>query len=797
MLPYPTLDGLSKGQRRTIIRHLEAATSAEHLVALSDPEQLLEILNHELAKNSERNPNTSLSESKMNMERGNLGLVLAVVSELSHQTLGMRPRPGQLAVAAALAEGYLVEFPTGEGKTLSSAIAAIWLAGVHGTVHVATENEYLAGRDVELMRPLYERCGLTVGVVLEGSTATDRSQAHRARIVYGTLSGFASDYLGDHLINNRLGVINPAFHALIVDEADALLVDAATSPFLLVGTANLPVDVRKYLTIASSMRRGVHFDVDESRGTVWMLPDGVVEAQSALDIENLYEHGSDVQWLHAALLVGAGEEESRLFREGVHYVVDGGAPVHLDRSGRPRPKSRLPGGLHPMLRALTGATPGKLPVSVARISTRAFVNLYEHVCGTAGTLLSDDAELRSVYGRPVIGVSPDRPSVRVDHAGKVYATRAAKLAAITEATIVRHRKRQPVLIGAGSVEDAEDLASLLEEAHIPFNLLTARDHRREASVIEDAGRAGAVTVTARMAGRGVDIRLGGKDGSSYGEVVRAGGLAVIAVERFDSRRADRQLRGRCGRQGEPGETLTYASCEDHLVSVFAGAKLSTVLPTTKEFDNPDELLVPGIVPMIDRAQRQLEQMNADIRRSQLIHDMQRTSQTNQFYRWRQHLLMERDLRALIEQIFTVNLPAGRWNRRGVLRNPSRISPLWPEHLPFPGGVTTVDLPEVLSAVLWSDLRHRLDEAGSGRSDALAAVEAAEDALVSALIEIADGLWARHLATLASLESSSDAVGNDPRVGDAAEMAFDAFNRDVTEQYATMFWNARFNVSPSS
>jgi preprotein translocase subunit SecA len=311
--------------------------------------------------------------------------------------------------------------------------------------------------------------------------------------------------------------------------------------------------------------------------------------------------------------------------------------------------------------------------------------------------------------------------------------------------------------------------------------------------IAEAGRVGAITVTAKMAGRGVDIRLGGADSSGREEVVAAGGLAVIAVQRFDSRRADRQLRGRAGRQGDPGETLTYSSCEDHLVSVFAGTKLAAVLPTTKEFNNPEDLRVPGVAAMIDRAQRQLEQMNADIRRAQLSNDSLRSSQTEQFYRWRQQLLVDRELHAAIQHLFTVTLPSTSFRLRRTLRDRRALTALWPHDRPLPGGISTENAVEVLSDGLYADLRDRLDAAGIDHPQPQDAIAAAEDALVSALLEIADGLWADHLSTLNSLESTSEVGGSDARVVQAAELAFEEFNRSLSEQLAKVIWGALFSI----
>ena len=779
MPAHPSMSGMTKQQRRQVVEHLEAAEATDHLVKICTEEQLREIIKTEVQK------------QRGNRE-GNLPLVLAATAQLAETVLGITPHPGQLAVAAALCEGHLVEYPTGEGKTLAVAIASIWLSGIYGNCHVATANDYLAATGQESMKALFEAAGIKSASIVDTTSDADRTLAHTYPIVYGTLSGFANDYLSDQLVTTTNRLLNPAFGSLVIDEADALLVDNATAPFALAGTAHLPVKISRYIEVAKSMKVKEDYFLDETRRSVWLTPQGVRNAEAALETSDIYQHPQKVQWLHTALMVAGGAddiESGRLYKEGTHYLVVDGKVLLIDQQGRAHANRRLIGGLHPALEVANDLAPSKLPVPVARVSTRGFVARYEHVSGTAGTLRSDSVELQAVYGKQVLTVGPHRPSIRVDHPDRVYATSAAKHDAIVAEVIKRHANSQPILIGTSTVNDAEDISARLQHADVPHVLLTARDHEHEATLISEAGAPGAVTISAKRAGRGVDIVLGGSKGKHRRKVVAAGGLAVIAAERFDSRRADRQLRGRCARQGDPGEALTFVSCEDELVRLFAGAKLDAVLQSGLGSGSHEDLRVPGLASMIDRAQSQLEQLNADIRQSLLSSDDLKNDQMRSFYLWRAALLHRRDIQHMIVGLYRDGLPKGRWNLRRLRKKPELLKGFWPTARPLPLSQKGEELPLVLAEAAWTDLDRRLG-GGNQTPGETSRYEATTEAMVCAALEVADAEWSSYLATLGGLEAANE---NPATLESAMAIAYQQFQQQVIERLLQVVWHASFAV----
>jgi len=781
MPAHPSMKGLSKRQRQQVFQALKASESASHLVKISELDQLRNLLADEIAK--EREP--------VRGQGGNLGLVLAILAEISNRTLGYRPHPGQIVVAAALCEGHLVEYPTGEGKTLSVAFAAVWLSGVHNVVHIATANDYLAEVGQKTMRPFYDAIGLSSSVVVESASTDEKREAHCKRIVYGTLTTFATDFLADQLITRIDKLIEPRLAAIIIDEADALLIDNATTPLLLAGTSRIPVKLDRYIETANSMNLGVHYNVDEARRSLWLTNEGMKTAEQSLGITNLYEHPSHVQWMHAALSVAGGNTNSgRLYQEGTHYLVKSGSLHIIDQQGRAHKNRRFTGGLHPVLEAHLSLSPSRIPVPVARTTTRSFVRLYKHVSGTAGTLASDAAELQSVYDKNVLVVGPNVPSRRIDHPDRVYATISAKHRAITAEVVRKNNSGQPVLIGTSTVSDAETISTMLHDAGVEHNLLTARDHEAEAEFIAEAGAVGAVTITAKRAGRGVDIILGGSSGESRKQVVSNGGLAVIAAERFDSRRADMQLRGRCARQGDPGETLTFVSCEDDLVRIFAGTKLDGVLRNAPTSDDQEDLRVPGLGSMIERAQNQIEQMSADIRRSQLPTDDLRSTHTDLFYKWRRELLHKRDILAVIQGLYEENIPKKRRFKQKAKNKPEVLGSFWPAGRSLPIQTERESFVESLARHACEDLYLRMAPKSEMSNGAVMA--ATSDALVSAILEIADAEWSAYLTAVTALENSNDS--SSASIESSIEVAYKDFRLLMVERILQVIWRAGFTVS---
>lgn len=700
-------------------------------------------------------------------DRASLGLVLACGSEMSRRRLGLDPRPGQLLVAASLAQGFFAEFPTGEGKTLAVALAALWLAPRHGNVHVATANEYLAGRDAASVSPLFDTAGLTVTHVADNQP--DRAERYRADVVYGTLARFAGDCLSDGLRTSPVAMLQPRTGALVVDEADAVLIDGATDPFSLTGTDRAPRNLDRFWSATVGMHEGVHYRADHQRRTVWLEPSGVALAESVLG-PNLYERPRDVQWLHAALLVRT------FFRADHEYVLVEGRPVLLDPvTGRPRPKARLSLGLQPMLETSVGVRPGPIPVTFARTSTRAFTARYRHLCGTGGTLATDKVELRAVYGRETVVIPPHLPSRLVKHPDRVYVTRLTKLAAILSEVSDRHRSGQPVLIGTGSVEDAEALSTMLHANSIPHEMVTARDHHREADIVVAAGRTGAVTVAARFAGRGVDIPV---------DPDVPGGLCVVATERFPSQREDRQLSGRTARNGAPGEALVFVSCEDDLLRVHGGGALDAAVASLRG-STAEEVQVPGLGNLLTRAQQQMEAFSAARRAETLAWDDAFEGSGNRFRTWRDTLLtggLEGALTGLY--LRRVTATAAPWRRM----NRERLGGCWPDDVALPDR----------SGREWAvALGHQAYSRVSARAAAQVGTDRVEQALKALgelIMEVADSEWAAFLAdaeTVATVNADADARV----IARELHHAEEAFWERLDRRTATVVWRASFGADP--
>lgn len=746
--PIPT--GIPNRQVRRLLSTYEAVDAAAGLVATADDDQLYEIYAEQRR--------LLVTESG----KAQLGLVLACAAEMSRRTLRLEPRQGQILVSIALAEGFFAEFPTGEGKTLAVAMASLWLAPLHQGVHVATANEYLSRRDAVAMAPLYEAAGLRVSAV--GDLQQDRRDRYQADVVYGTLRRIASDIQTDELLTRAELQLRPRTGALVVDEADAVLIDAATQPFSVVGTGARPEGLQRYWDLATRLDQRRDYGVDQAKRTVWLLPEGVRRVEEGLGT-GLYERPQQVQWLHAALMV------KTFYKEGQQYLVENGRPVLLDTvNGRVRPNAKLSHGLHPMLEASCGVSHGSLPVTFSRISTRSLTRRYRHLCGTGGTLATDRDELRAVYGRDTVVVPASHRNGLQRHPDRVYVTRAAKLTALCDQVLGLHRSGRPVLVGTVSVEDAEEISRRLQGLGIAHELVTARDHDNEAVVLAGAGRRKAVTVTARLAGRGVDIVV--EPG--------VGDLFVIAAERFDSRREDRQLFGRTARNGSSGECVAYVSCEDDLLRVHGGTALESALRTLPS-EQTDGIQVPGIGMLLDRAQRQLEAVRASQRAALLATDDVIEAESARFRAWRVELLTRRDLHTVMNAIYQRRLSALPWRAR---RSPKHghLQGVWPMDARLPE--ISAGWARTLADTAVEGLQHRIISALGAESE-----PAGTDVVVQSVLDIADSEWT---VFLAESEAITDSDGGTAQATAEITRSASRFWDRLDARVARVLWGATFS-----
>jgi preprotein translocase subunit SecA len=488
-----------------------------------------------------------------------LAEVIAIAAESAARVLGQEMFDVQLRGALALASGKIVEMQTGEGKTLAAVPAAAWYARTRGGVHVMTVNDYLARRDANWMGDIYRLLGLSVAFVQQGMTTAERQAAYRADITYATGTEVGFDYLRDQMALDLDQQVQRPFAAAIIDEADSILIDEARIPLIIAGGQN---QEERWPAIADSvvrqMRTGVDFAIQESNRMVTLTDAGIQLAEQMLGCGNLYEPSN----LAVVTAVQNALHAHALLRRDVDYIVKDGAVKSVDEwKGRVVKDRRWPAGLHTALEVKERVAIRPEGSILGSITLQNLIALYPEVCGMTGTAASQAKELMQIYGLEVEVIPTNRPMIRVDHPDILHETKAEKERAVVEEIRRAHAAGRPVLVGTGSVEESERLSAMLRD--LQHEVLNARDDEREAAIVARAGERGAITVSTNMAGRGTDICLG--EG-----VAGLGGLYVIGMNRHESRRIDHQLRGRAGRQGDPGESRFFVSLEDDLVVKYGG-----------------------------------------------------------------------------------------------------------------------------------------------------------------------------------------------------------------------------------
>jgi len=533
----------------------------------------------------------------------------ALVRETARRRLGLHAFRVQVVGAFALLEPNVVEMATGEGKTLAAVFAASLAALAGAGLHVWTTNDYLARRDAEWMRPVYESLGLTVGWLGQRSDADARRRAYACDVTYLTAHEAGFDHLREQLRRRPADRVQRPFHRVLVDEADSILIDEARIPLVIAGGAATPAALAHRLArLVERLRPGIHYLVDSERRNVELTEEGITEVEAQLGCGDLHsgEETATLAAVQVALHAGA------LLRRDVDYLIEDGRIQLVDElKGRIAERRRWPDGIHTALEAKEGLALTREGRILNAITLQSLLALYPAVAGMTGTAATQAEELRSMYGLGVVVVAPNRPCVRMDHPDRVFTHREAKERALVDDIRAAHHASRPILVGTASVLESERVAALLAAAGIPCQVLNARNHEAEAAVIAGAGALGAVTISTNMAGRGVDIVLGGVDGAGAEQVRALGGLYVIGTNRHESRRIDHQLRGRAGRQGDPGESRFFVSLEDDLFVRFG---LAEALPAALRGARVDgQLEDPRAGAELERAQRIIEGQHLDLR----------------------------------------------------------------------------------------------------------------------------------------------------------------------------------------
>ncbi|WP_317148734.1 accessory Sec system translocase SecA2 [Mycobacterium sp. 29Ha] len=530
---------------------------------------------------------------------------LAIAREASVRTTSLRPFDVQLHAALRMLAGDVVEMATGEGKTLSGAIAAAGYAIGGRHVHVITINDYLARRDAEWMGPLIEALGLTVGWVTAESTADERRKAYECDVTYGSVNEIGFDVLRDQLVTDVDDLVSPNPDVAVIDEADSVLVDEALVPLVLAGTTHRETPKVELIRMVGELTEGKDYETDSDSRNVHLTESGAQKLEAKLGGINLYseEHvGSTLTEVNVALHAHV------LLQRDVHYIVRDNA-VHLINSSRGRiaQLQRWPDGLQAAVEAKEGIETTETGEVLDTITVQALIDRYPTVCGMTGTALAAGEQLRQFYKLGVSPIPPNTPNIREDEEDRVYVTAAAKAAAIVEHIVEVHKTRQPVLVGTRDVAESEDLHERLVKAGVPAVVLNAKNDAEEAAVIAEAGALGSVTVSTQMAGRGTDIRLGGSDEADHDDVAELGGLHVIGTGRHNTERLDNQLRGRAGRQGDPGSSVFFSSWEDDVVAAHLDANK---LPM--QTDEDGRIVSPKAASYLDSAQRIAEGRMLDV-----------------------------------------------------------------------------------------------------------------------------------------------------------------------------------------
>jgi len=609
-----------------------------------------------------------------------------VVREAAKRTLGQRHYDVQIMGGAALHLGNIAEMRTGEGKTLVSTLPAYLNALAGKGVHVVTVNDYLAERDAEWMGRVHRFLGLTVGVILANMRPDERREAYNADITYGTNNEFGFDYLRDNMAWSEDDLVQRGHSFAIIDEVDSILIDEARTPLIISGPADQPQKwYVEFAKLVERMRADADYEVDEKKRTVGVLDPGVQRVEDYLGIDNLYESVNTplVGFLNNAI------KAKELFKKDKDYVVmDGEVLIVDEHTGRILAGRRYNEGMHQAIEAKEGVTIKQENQTLATITLQNFFRLYDKLGGMTGTAMTEAAEFNQIYKLGVVPIPTNQPMIRDDEADLVYRTEEAKFVAVVEDLVERHEKGQPVLVGTVSVEKSEYLSAALRRQGIPHEVLNAKQHEREAQIVAQAGRAGAVTVATNMAGRGTDIMLGGNPEfmaaselaqrglspveqpeeyeaawpgaiekarkaveAEHDHVTSIGGLYVLGTERHESRRIDNQLRGRAGRQGDPGESRFYLSLQDDLMRLFKGNVVDSFLT---RFNIPDDVPIENkmVTNAIRSAQTQVEAQNFEIRKNVLKYDEVLNRQRQVIYEERRRVLAGEDMHEQVRHMIS-------------------------------------------------------------------------------------------------------------------------------------------------
>jgi preprotein translocase subunit SecA len=798
---------LRAGEGKTLREFQGITTAVNHL------EPVFEALSDEELK-------SKTTEFKKRLEAGDSLEAIqpeafAVVREAAKRVLGQRHYDVQVVGAAALHKGMVAEMKTGEGKTLVSTMPAYLNALTGRGVHMVTVNDYLASRDADWMGAVHRFLGVSVGLIQTSMTPTERQPAYASDITYGTNNELGFDYLRDNMAMRAVDRVQRGHPYAIVDEVDSILIDEARTPLIISGRVSDSARwYRDFAKIVNRLQKDRDYQVDERKRQVLTTEDGVARVEQILGIENLFDHAA-VDFVHH---LEAALKAKELYLPDVDYLIDHGEVKIVDEfTGRVLEGRRYSEGLHQAIEAKEGVAVKEENQTLATITLQNYFRLYEKLAGMTGTAETEAAELAQIYGLEVLAIPTNAPVDRADEGDLVYKGEDGKFEAVVADVADRNLLGQPVLLGTVSIEKSEKLSRLLERRGIKHEVLNAKQHAREADIIAQAGRPAAVTVATNMAGRGVDIMLGGNpegmartelkrrgvtpDDPSYEDlekkladefdlqivpdkvkVIEAGGLYVVGTERHESRRIDNQLRGRSGRQGDPGESRFYLSLEDELMRRFQGEWVTSVMDRLKlPEDQPIEAKM--VSKAIERAQRQVESQNFEIRKNVLKYDEVMNRQREVIYDWRRSILegtagdaligdwIETVVSETVESAFSPEIPRNEWDWESLRLELGQYYPTSIDRANFEESPSVEDVVE-----------HAVEEGATAyekREEDLGA-EILRQVERSVMLSVIDNKWREHLSEMDYLRAGIGlrAMGQRDPLSEYQREAYDMFTELV-------------------
>ena len=694
-------------------------------------------------KLSDANLVAKTDEFKRRLQKGEtlddiLPEAFAVVREASKRVLGMRHFDVQLIGGICLHRGNIAEMRTGEGKTLVATLPVYLNALTGNGVHVVTVNDYLATRDSEQMGRLYNFLGLSTGLIVANLDFNQRKEAYACDITYGTNNEFGFDYLRDNMVSDVSQMVQRPLNYAIVDEVDSILIDEARTPLIISGPGQRSTDnYYKLAKIVPHLVKDEDYTIDEKQKTIAPTDSGIAKVEKMLGVENLYD-AENIELNH---LLGASLRAYAMMHRDTDYVVKDGEVVIVDEfTGRLMFGRRYSDGLHQAIEAKEGLKVERESQTLASITFQNYFRMYKKLAGMTGTAKTEEKEFIDIYGLEVLPIPPNKPLARIDLPDQIFKTKAAKYRAVVRNAVERHQTGQPILIGTTSITQSEELSDMLLRAGVPHKVLNAKHHEKEAEIVADAGQMGMVTIATNMAGRGTDITLG--EG-----VPELGGLAILGTERHESRRIDNQLRGRAGRQGDPGSSQFFLSLEDDLMRIFGADNITGIMDKLgMEEDEPIEHSL--ITKSIERAQKKVEDHNYNIRKYVLEYDDVMNQQREVLYEQRRRILRNESLRdtinEMIDKLVTESVDAyadeklypEEWDYEGLYKHLSQY--FLTEDIMTPQDMEEYSRQELLERLLeiaHAEYQDRVDMLGDAMFGQL------EKAI---MLRVVDNKWMEHL-----------------------------------------------------